>query len=106
ILPANRLLLPWVLARARKTKFDPLPNALTVSRRSPMNTAIEMNQTINSTNAQKEPSMIVFSKERKDAIHAMKAIIKNKDAYSHAHFVLYSALRGQDIRKTSHMLHG
>ena len=48
--------------------------------------------------------MIVFSQTRKTAIAKMKAFIKeNRYALNHHHFVLYSALRGQDVRKTSHM---
>lgn len=51
--------------------------------------------------------MIVFSQERKAAITAMKAFIKgHRHSVSHHHFVLYSALRGQDIRKTSHLPDG
>lgn len=54
-----------------------------------------------------ENTMIVFSKDRKDAIYAFKALIKSGDQrLSHEHYVLYAALRGQDIRKTSHMPQG
>lgn len=51
--------------------------------------------------------MIVFSKERKNAIKAMKAFIKgHTHSVGYRHYVLYAALRGQDIRKTSHLPDG
>lgn len=54
-----------------------------------------------------EIPMIVFSQERKAAITAMKNFIKgHRHSVSHHHYVLYSALRGQDIRKTSHLPDG
>lgn len=51
--------------------------------------------------------MIVFSQERKNAIKAMKAFIKgHTQSVGYRHYVLYAALRGQDIRKTSHLPDG
>lgn len=50
--------------------------------------------------------MIVFPQERKDAINKMKAYVVDTVHVSHEDFVLYAALRGQDIRKTSHQPDG
>jgi len=54
--------------------------------------------------------MSVFSTERRELIANMKAAIKAKSfnggGLTHHHFVLYAALRGQDIRKTSHQPEG
>lgn len=47
--------------------------------------------------------MIIYSNERKAAITAMKAFLKSHaESAEHRHYVLYAALRGQDVRKTSH----
>lgn len=51
----------------------------------------------------------VFSEERRALIAKMKQTVKArnyKGGLTHAHFVLYAALRGQDIRKTSHLPDG
>lgn len=54
--------------------------------------------------------MTVFSNARRELIANMKAATKAKShkggGLTHSHFVLYAALRGQDIRKTSHQPDG
>lgn len=71
-----------------------------------MNNVTEITHSTNAhTNPENKP-MIVFSEERKTAIQELKAIVRAKEAHSHKHFVLYAALRGQDIRKTSHLPQG
>ena len=69
---------------------------------SQLNVINNMNHTPNG-----ELPMIVFSDSRKVAIKEMKKFIKlNYDDLYHHHFILYSALRGQDVRKTSHLSDG
>ena len=54
--------------------------------------------------------MVVFSSERRDLIGRMKTALKAKSfkggGLTHKHFVLYAALRGQDVSKTSHQKAG
>lgn len=51
-----------------------------------------------------------FSEQRRELIAKMKKTIKAKShkggGLTHYHFILYAALRGQDIRKTSHQPDG
>jgi hypothetical protein len=54
--------------------------------------------------------MTYFTAERRELIANMKTAIKARSVKDgglhHEHFVLYAALRGQDIRKTSHQPEG
>lgn len=54
--------------------------------------------------------MTTLSKSEHERIADMKAFIKarshKRGGLTHDHFVLYAALRGQDVRKTSHQANG